>query len=124
MLRAFSSILNANPAVSRLFVIRKALRVLVFYLIADLATSYTASTPHGSWSDIARIKPVVTYAGRPFLTRFWYAWVHIILTYAELERANAAYGVVSVATGLANPRDCPSAFGDLKDLYTVRKAWS
>jgi hypothetical protein len=46
------------------------------------------------------------------------------LTYTSIEQANAIYGAVSVATGLANPRDCPTAFGDLKGLVTVRKAWS
>lgn len=48
----------------------------------------------------------------------------IILTYSAMEEANAAYGVLSVATGLAYPRDCPSAFGDLRNLMSVRKAWS
>jgi len=48
----------------------------------------------------------------------------IVLTYSVMEEANAAYGVLGVATGLANPRDCPSAFGDLKNLVSVRKAWS
>jgi hypothetical protein len=50
--------------------------------------------------------------------------VHIVLTYIALEQANAAYGALSVATGLAEPKDCPSAFGDLRGLVTVRKAWS
>lgn len=37
---------------------------------------------------------------------------------------HTAIGLVSVALGLANPRDCPSGFGYLRDLWSVRQAWS
>lgn len=97
---------------------------MIFYLLSDLLYAYTASTPYGSWFDIVHIKPIKSLSDRPFLTRFWCAWVNIFLTYAALEQANAAYGALSVATGLANPRDCPSASGDLNKLFTVRNAWS
>jgi hypothetical protein len=108
----------------RKFVVRKAVRVLVFYVLRDAVYAYTAASPYGSWADIAHIKPIVSFADQPFMTRWSWAWVQIFLTYVALEQANAAYGVVSVATGLANPRDCPSAFGDLRGLVTVRNAWS
>jgi hypothetical protein len=97
---------------------------VIFSLLKDAVYAYTAASPYGSWSDIAHIKPAFSLAGQPFLTRWWYTWVHIFLTCAALEQANAIYGVVSVATGLANPRDCPSAFGNLRELVTVRNAWS
>jgi hypothetical protein len=90
----------------------------------DIVVSYTTSTSYGSWPDIVHIKPRLSLTAAPFWTRFWFAWVHIVITYVNLEMCNAAYGVVSVATGLANPRDCPSMFGDLKDLVSVRKLWS
>jgi hypothetical protein len=96
----------------------------MFYLLRDLSYAYTASTPYGSWVDIVHVKPIQSLSGRPFLTRFWCAWVYIFLTYFALEQANAAYGALSVAFGFANPRDCPSAFGDLRGLYTLRNAWS
>jgi hypothetical protein len=110
--------------VSRLFVVRKSLRAAVFYLLRDAVYAYTAASPHGSWADIAQVKPVLSLTDRPFLVRWWYAWVYVFLTYVAMEQANAMYGVVSVATGFAKPRDCPSAFGDLKDLVTMRNAWS
>jgi len=47
-----------------------------------------------------------------------------MLTFTTMEFYNIAYGIVSVATGLANPRDCPSMFGRFRDLYSVRSAWS
>jgi hypothetical protein len=50
--------------------------------------------------------------------------VQVVLTYAAIEQSNAAYGAVAVATGFASPRDCPSMFGDLRDMVTLRKAWA
>ncbi|KAH8730509.1 membrane bound O-acyl transferase family-domain-containing protein [Phaeosphaeriaceae sp. PMI808] len=102
----------------------KSLRALFFYLFVDIIYAYTASSPHGSWSDITHIKTATSYADRSYLTRWWFAWVHVILTYVTLAQVNAIYSVVSVATGLANPRDCPNSFGNLRELVTVRNAWS
>lgn len=50
--------------------------------------------------------------------------MYIVLTYVSLELYNTVVGVVSVACGLARPEECPSAFGDLKGLWSVRRAWS
>lgn len=97
---------------------------MYFYLLTDALTSYSAASPHGSWVDIAHLKPASGLDSHPFSYRFYYTWVHIVLAYTNLELANVVYGVVSVATGLANPRDCPSMFGDIKGLYTLRNAWS
>jgi hypothetical protein len=108
----------------RLFVIRKGLRYGLFFLLHDAANAYTASSPYGAWADITHVKPTISLVNETFLTRFYWAWMHICLTYVAMEELNALCGVVSVATGLANPRDCPSSFGDLKELVTVRKAWS
>jgi hypothetical protein len=108
----------------RNFVVRKTLRSVLFYVVRDAIYAYTAASPYGSWEDIKHIKPIVELSKQPYLTRWYYAWVHIVLTYIALEQANAAYGALSVATGLAEPKDCPSAFGDLRGLVTVRKAWS
>lgn len=100
------------------------LRYGLFFVLHDAANAYTASSPYGAWADIAHIKPTISLVHEPFLTRFYWAWVHICLTYVGLEEVHALYAVISVASGLANPRDCPGAFGDLKGLVTVRKAWS
>jgi hypothetical protein len=42
----------------------------------------------------------------------------------SLETMHTCYGIFSVMVGLANPRDCPSGFGRLRDLWSVRQAWS
>lgn len=108
----------------RRFIIRKTLRAAVFYLLKDAIYSYTASTPHGTWLDIAHLNPVVSLSGEPFLYRFKITWVYIVLTYVSMELMNTLYGIVSVAVGLAEPMDCPSMFGDLYGLWSVRRAWS
>jgi hypothetical protein len=110
--------------VSRIFVARKALRVLMFYVMRDAFYAYTAASPYGSYDDIVHLKPITSLESHPFWTRWWWAWVNVVLSYAAIEQANAAYGAMAVATGLATPRNCPSVFGDLKELVTLRKAWS
>ena len=90
----------------------------------DALYSYTASSLHGSWVDIATLKPAHSYNTYPFLHRFWFSWVHIVLTYVCLELYNTSAGIASVALGLAKPSECPSAFGDLRGLWSVRQAWS
>ncbi|KAH7398778.1 membrane bound O-acyl transferase family-domain-containing protein [Phaeosphaeria sp. MPI-PUGE-AT-0046c] len=116
---------EVGPEYSRVrFVLRKALRAAMFHVLHNAANAYTAASPYGSWDDIKHVKPIDNLVDRPFLTRWSYTWFHIILTYTALEELNAAYGAVSVATGFASPQDCPSAFGDLRELVTVRKAWS
>lgn len=128
-----SALLSLAPAlyqdfleltISRLFVARKSLRALFFYFLKDIIFAYTASSPHGSWQDIKRWKQIEGFGSYPFWHRFWFAWVHIAMTYVTLEFTNSLVGVMSVATGLANPTDCPSAFGNFKGLISVRNAWS
>jgi hypothetical protein len=41
-----------------------------------------------------------------------------------MEFANCVYSFLAVSLGLAPPRDCPSMFGSIKDLHSVRRAWS
>jgi hypothetical protein len=107
------------------FVARKMLRTALFYLLKDIVVSYSVSTPHGSWVDIRDTKVYQALpTSSPFLYKFWFTWVHIALTCVSMEFANAAYGTLSVATGLAHPRDCPPMFGSVSDLYSVRRAWS
>ncbi|KAJ4988751.1 tat pathway signal sequence [Stagonosporopsis vannaccii] len=106
------------------FIFRKAVRAGLFYVLKDAIYSFTASTPHGTWLDIAHVDLVVTFEQYPFLYRLKYTWVYIVLTYTSVEMMNTLYGIVSVASGLAAPMDCPSMFGDLKGTYSVRRAWS
>lgn len=109
---------------SRRFLVRKLLRAVLFYIAKDALYAYTAASPHGSWVDIAAIKPAHGYAEHAFWYRFWFSWTQIVLTYVSLELYNTVAGIVSVATGLSKPSECPSAFGDLKGLWSVRRAWS
>ncbi|KAF1851785.1 uncharacterized protein K460DRAFT_41305 [Cucurbitaria berberidis CBS 394.84] len=106
------------------FVARKSLKAIFLYLVKDALFSYTASTPHGSWTDILSVKPAISYSSYPFWHRFWYAWVNLAMTCVSMEMLNSAYGAVSVATGLANPRDCPSTFGDVRKMTSVRNTFS
>ncbi|CBX98949.1 hypothetical protein LEMA_P081880.1 [Plenodomus lingam JN3] len=108
----------------RYFIARKSLRALAFYLMKETLEVYTASTPHGGWWDTQNTKPALSIKNVPLWHQFKYTWVHIFLAYATLEMANSILGVVSVILHLATPQECPSAFGDLKDFFTVRKAWS
>ncbi|KAL6710824.1 hypothetical protein ACN47E_007881 [Coniothyrium glycines] len=107
-----------------LFVARKSLRVLLFYMMRNALHHYSANTPYGGWVDAVPIKKRQSFFDAPFWTRFFIIWVDIVITYLSLEIINAANGVVQVAIGTANPRDCPSAYGDLKDLVTVRNLWA
>lgn len=94
------------------------------HLLNDAICCYTVSTPHGSFPHIEHLKPTVGYMDQPFLRQLWFSWVHIVVTYTGLETMSSATSIVSVALGLANPRDCPRMFGDLKGMYSVRNAWS
>lgn len=87
-----------------------------------------AGCPYGTYIDLQRssektYQPIPPNA--PFLpTRLAYTWLNILMAWVNLEMAHTAYGILSVALCLANPRDCPSGFGYLRDLWSVRQAWS
>lgn len=115
--------LNSRKPI-RLFIVRKSLRAAFFFIASDTVQSWTASTPHGAYRDFENGKVIVGLSSLPLQQQFLFAWVQIIITYTCLELYNSLYGIVSVLSGLANPRDCPSAFSDLKELYTVRQGWS
>lgn len=106
------------------FLARKLPRAALFYVLRDVVNSYTAASPHGTWLDIAHRDPVVSFEQEPFLYRFKFTWVYVVLTYVSLELMATLYGIVSVVSGLARPVDCPGMFGDLRECYNVRRAWS
>jgi hypothetical protein len=54
----------------------------------------------------------------------YWTWIYIALTYISLELMTTLYSLVSVATLLARPNECPRMFGDLRGCYSVRRAWS
>jgi hypothetical protein len=108
----------------RLFVVRKLPRAVLFYLMKDFFCSYTAASPHGSWLGSEHIKPAVDFTGVSIWYRIWFVWVLVFITYASLEGMVSLYNVIGVILGLANPRDCPSLFGDMQGMVSVRKAWS
>jgi hypothetical protein len=50
-------------------------------------------------------------------------WVYVISLYCIMSKAYAIGSIVSVATGLYEPRDWPHLFGSPLDAYTVRRCW-
>jgi hypothetical protein len=108
----------------RIFIVRKGLRALTFYVVKEALEVYTATSPHGGWYNNEHTTPVLGIAKLPLVDQFKWTWIHIFFGYASLEMANSMYGVVSVLLNRATPQECPSAFGDLRDLVTVRKAWA
>ncbi|ORY07911.1 membrane bound O-acyl transferase family-domain-containing protein [Clohesyomyces aquaticus] len=107
-----------------LFVVRKLLRAGLFFVFVDVLDSYTAASPHGSYRGHENGKVPVGFLEQSLLRQFQLSWIHILITYTSLELFNSLYAVASVVFGFANPRDCPTLFGDLQEMYTVRKAWS
>lgn len=108
----------------RKFLARKTLRFALFFALKDAIYSYTASSPHGTWLDLHPETPVISLAGYPFMYRLYWTWVYIALTYISLELMTTLYSLVSVASLLATPSECPRMFNDLKGCYTVRRSWS
>ena len=67
-------------------------------------------------------------AGGPSLAafRWWWrttSWLFIFSLYYAVSGLYATASVVSVATGLFKPGDCPHIFGSPLDAYTLRKCW-
>ena len=94
------------------------------YMLTDAFTSYTTSTPHGTYRGFENGKIPVGLDGLTLTRQSFLVWVYIANVYTNLEMANAMYGIAAVLFGFASPRDCPAAFGDLKKMYTVRNCWS
>ncbi|KAI8934919.1 hypothetical protein NX059_008588 [Plenodomus lindquistii] len=105
------------------FIARGVLRTVIYYLLRDALLSYIASSPHGSWQDVKH-KTIVGLSGYSLTHRLYIVWVHIIISYVNLEMTASAFNLICVVTGLSPPRDCPTTFGHVRDLYTLRKAWS
>jgi len=57
---------------------------------------------------------------------WWYrttSWLYILRMYCTLSGLYVAVSILSVATGLYKPRDCPHMFGSPLDAYTLRNCW-
>ncbi|USP80666.1 uncharacterized protein yc1106_07940 [Curvularia clavata] len=110
------------------FIARKSVRLALLIVFRDLSIAYMASSPYGTYLDLQQSGEKTFSSFSPddpfFPTRLWYTWVTILMTWVNLEIGHTAYGILCVALGLANPRDCPSGFGYLRDLWSVRQAWS
>lgn len=109
------------------YIARKSGRLLLLFVAHDIVKAYVAACPYGTYLDLERSgeKPHQHFpADAPFSVRLWYTWVNITLFFLGLELISVVYSIVSVMFGLANPRDCPSAFGYLRDLWSMRQAWS
>lgn len=104
--------------------VRKSLRAVFMYVLMDTLQSYSASTVHGTFRGLETNKIPIGFGDYPWTYQLTYAWLHTAIAYSNMELLNAAYGVAAIIFGFANPRDCPSSFGDLKEMYTIRRAWS
>ncbi|EMD64284.1 hypothetical protein COCSADRAFT_89894 [Bipolaris sorokiniana ND90Pr] len=110
------------------FIVEKLIHGLIYWAISDILTAYSAASPYGTFADLqsSSAKPYQPFApDAPFwAVRFWYTWVHILITWSTLSICFALNSILAVALGFANPRDCPSGFGHVRDLWSVRQAWS
>ncbi|KAF2810461.1 uncharacterized protein BDZ99DRAFT_312505 [Mytilinidion resinicola] len=106
------------------FVLRKLFLGATFFIIEDTLCSWTASTPWGSFRDVDGFVPVGFQDSVSYQTRFLLSWTYILITYYTLEFINCVISVVLVTLHFANPSECPPLFGDPREMYTLRKAWS
>jgi hypothetical protein len=97
---------------------------MFMYILVDTLQSYTASIRQGRFRRLEHDKVPIGWADYSLFYQFFFVWIYIAITYSTMELLNAFFGVAAVLFGFANPRDCPSSFGDIKETYTVRKAWS
>ncbi|KAF2499684.1 hypothetical protein BU16DRAFT_524141 [Lophium mytilinum] len=106
------------------FVLRMLVWGALCFLIEDTLSSWTASTQWGSFRDVEGFVPVGFQDTVSYQKKFLLSWTHILITYYTLEFINCVNAVVFVSLHLARPSECPSLFGDLREMYTLRKAWS
>lgn len=97
---------------------------MLLLVLADTLNSYTTTTPHGAYRYLENGKVTTGIADMPFVYQLRMVWVHITIVYVGVEMANVVYGILAVLLGFAAPRECPSLFGDLKKMYTLRNCWS
>lgn len=51
----------------------------------------------------------------------WMCFIHVIV---GMSMTTSAVYTISAALGIWEPHELPPVFGDVKQLYTVRTAWS
>ncbi|EUC48501.1 hypothetical protein COCMIDRAFT_23675 [Bipolaris oryzae ATCC 44560] len=122
-------VMEVPPDYPRLrFIVEKSITGFLFWAASTILTAHSAASPYGTFVDLQRsnAKPYQPFApDAPFwAVRFWYTWVHILITRCTLGICFSLTSALAVAFGFANPRDCPSGFGNLSDLWSVRQAWS
>jgi len=108
--------LPPRPTASRGKFIASQLLWIIFYtILLDIALTHGLQNPC-YWTE------------GPSFTAFGWWWqmtacVHIVTLYCSMSGMYAILSIISVATGLHEPRDWPHLFGPLRDAYTVRKCW-
>ena len=108
--------LPPRPIASRgKFIASQLLWILFYTILYDIALTHLQSPCY--------------WTGGPSFTAFgWWqwqmrVWVQIVTIYCSMSGMYATLSIISVATGLHEPRDWPHHFGSLWDAYTVRKCW-
>ena len=71
--------------------------------------------------------PCFRTGGPSFAAFGWWwrttGWVYVVSLYCTMSGVYVIGSILSVATGLYEPRDWPHLFGSPFDAYTVRKCW-
>jgi hypothetical protein len=91
-------------------------RVAFMYILCDSLSAFTASTPHGGFRGHENGKVLIGWNDQPLWYQIACSWLHIAITYVSLEMYYLVVCIPAVLLGLTSPRDCPSMFGDLKEL--------
>jgi hypothetical protein len=94
------------------------------FLLNDTLCPWTASMRYGSFRDIKGWTPVGFDSSSSYSEKILLSWVYIAITYTALEVMYCTFSALFVLFHLATPNEWPPLFGDLREMYTLRKAWS
>lgn len=108
--------LPPRPTASRWkFIASQLLWMIYYFILFDVARIHSHQNPCFGIQG-----PSFTAFGWGWQTT---VWVYIVSVYCTMSGLYAAASIVSVATGIDQPRDWPHLFGTLRNAYTVRKCW-
>lgn len=95
---------------------RMSARFVFMYILSDSLSAFTVSTPHGAFREHENGKIHVGWNDRPLWYQIFFTWLHITIITVSMEMFYSAISIPAVLFGLASPRDCPSMYGDLREL--------
>ncbi|KAF2756077.1 hypothetical protein EJ05DRAFT_487879 [Pseudovirgaria hyperparasitica] len=104
------------------FILNKLVRAAVFFFVQDQIVAYLATTPYGVYKGNEHIKPSVGLENASWAESFALCWVNITVIYVSVESGISILNILFVLCGYP-VEECLPAFGDIKEMYTVRKSW-